>query len=82
MLDDIKRSWQEDGQLKLETQQIEAGIDSKFTWKHGLLLRKCKLVMGTDRELRRGIIHAFHSSSSAGHSGVNVTAKRISGFCY
>lgn len=82
MLDNIKRSWQEDERLKLEIQQIIAGTESKFTWRNDLLLRKGKLVVGDDNGLRQNTIHTFHASSASRHSGVHVTSKRITGFCY
>lgn len=82
MLDNIKRSWQTDEQLKLEIQRILDGSKSKYTWKQCMLLRKGKLVVRMDRGLCQRIIHTFHSSSTAGHSEVHVTTKRIAGFCY
>lgn len=82
LMDEIQKSWQEDEQLKEEIQQMSAGSESKYAWKQDLLLRKGKLVVGGDKDLGQRIIHTFHSAPAAGHSGVHVTTKRISGFCY
>lgn len=75
LLDEIKMSWQQDEQTQNWIQLIGAGQESKFTLKHGLLLREGKLVFGKVDSLRQKLLKVFHSSSAAGHSGVLATTK-------
>lgn len=82
LLDDIKRSWNQDPQLQTVIRQIKEGHPSPFTWKNELLLKGGKLVIGKDDGLRREILRTFYSSSIAGHSGINATIKRIASFCF
>lgn len=46
-------------------------------WQQELLKKKGKLVVGGQSKLKRKIIEIFHSSEMGGHSGVQVTAKRV-----
>ena len=48
----------------------------------GQLRRKGKLVVGNDEQLRQALLSYFHSDPSGGHSGVQATMKRVTGFCY
>ncbi|GKC72762.1 transposon ty3-I gag-pol polyprotein [Tanacetum coccineum] len=45
-------------------------------------LRKGKLVVGNNEELRQQLLQYFHADLSGGHSGVQATLKRIIGLCY
>lgn len=48
-----------------------------FTWESGILRRKGKLVVGNDVGLKITIIQQFHDSPLGGHSGYDLTYKRI-----
>lgn len=80
LLDEIRSSWDRDSQLQAVIKKIEAGQPSPFMWKHGLLLKNGKLVVGNDETLLLEILKTFHASSIAGHSGVHATMKRASNF--
>lgn len=51
---------------------------SKFTWSQGLLKRKGRLVIRKDVDLRDNLIKLIHTSPFGGHSGAEVTYKKLS----
>ncbi|GKE39392.1 putative mitochondrial protein [Tanacetum coccineum] len=53
-----------------------------YTWSNGQLLRKNKLVVGQDDQLKLELLTYFHASSVGGHSGVKVTTQRLCSFVY
>ena len=55
---------------------------SKYSWEKGQLRRKGKLVVGQDPKLREELLSLFHSSPIGGHSGAEVTMKRLGSVCY
>ncbi|GJY82260.1 retrotransposable element Tf2 [Tanacetum coccineum] len=44
-----------------------------YSWSNGQLLRKNKMVVGKDEQLRLELLAYFHGSSAVRHSGVKVT---------
>ncbi|GJY70737.1 putative mitochondrial protein [Tanacetum coccineum] len=49
----------------------------KYYLEDDLLLRKGRLVVGDDKDLRRELIEFFHHSGLGGHSGVHATTQRL-----
>ncbi|GJY66195.1 retrotransposable element Tf2 [Tanacetum coccineum] len=49
---------------------------TKYTWTNGEL-RKGKLVVGNDEQLRKALVTYFHSDPIGGHSGVQVTGVQV-----
>ncbi|GKG64054.1 hypothetical protein Tco_0649304, partial [Tanacetum coccineum] len=41
-----------------------------YSWTANQLLRKGKLVIGKDNDLRKALLRHFHSEGQGGHSGV------------
>ncbi|GMJ07956.1 hypothetical protein HRI_004464800 [Hibiscus trionum] len=84
LVNQIVQTWTNDGKL----QQIIADLvkdstsHSKYSWDGKYLKRKGKLVVGDDLELKKKLIEQFHSSSLGGHSGADVTSKRMSACLY
>ncbi|GKC09615.1 retrotransposable element Tf2 [Tanacetum coccineum] len=53
-----------------------------FAWVNGKLLRKGKIVVGMDENLRRELLQYFHEDYIGGHSGVKVTSHRLCSLFY
>ncbi|GJU12888.1 retrotransposon protein, putative, ty1-copia subclass [Tanacetum coccineum] len=68
----IVASWDVDMSLQTLLQLLQSGKLGKkhYTWTNAQLLRKNKLVVGKDEELRMDLLAYFHNSSVGGHSGV------------
>lgn len=79
LITDIQGSWQNDVQLQGIIQDLTTGQHShkNYTWQHGSLKRKGKLVAGNDSQLRSRLIELWHSSTQGGHSGIEVTYRRL-----
>nr|CAD1844221.1 unnamed protein product [Ananas comosus var. bracteatus] len=84
LLDEIRKSWETNTELKslIEAKQHDPASRHHYTWAHDQLRRKGKLVVGNDANLKQKLLQEFHSSSTGGHSGVDVTTKRISSYFY
>ena len=80
----VVASWDADVKLKATIEDLQAGNSSKkhYLWSNGLLLRKNKLVVGQDKELRLDLLAHFHGGSVGGHSGVKVTTHKICSVLY
>ena len=84
LLQQIKYSWLQDATLVHiihKTQNRTAG-EGKYSWQSGQLLRKGKLVVGNDPQLRLELLKYFHSSADGGHSGIDATVRRIATVVY
>ncbi|GKE07481.1 ty3-gypsy retrotransposon protein [Tanacetum coccineum] len=55
---------------------------TKYTWINEELRRKGKLVVGNDEQLRKTLVTYFHSDPIGGHSGVQVTVKKMGTILY
>lgn len=75
----IVASWSNNDQIQALIQTLQAiNPNSKhYTWTAKRLLRKRKLVVGNDAELRQDLLHHFHNTSQGGHSGIQATTKRL-----
>ena len=64
MLDRIKATWQQDLQLQALMHSLQQGKSTNpYLWTNDQLLRKGKLVLGNDPELRSSLLQHFHSSA-------------------
>lgn len=82
LYDKIKDSWSTDVSLQLLITKLLNWPFKFFTWCHGQLRWKGRLVVGADQELRKTIIELWHSSSQGGHSGMDTTIKRLQSLFY
>ncbi|GJW66558.1 putative mitochondrial protein [Tanacetum coccineum] len=57
-------------------------VGTKYTWTNGELKRKGKLVVGSNEQLRQALVTYFHSDPVGGHSGVQVTVKKLGTVLY
>ncbi|XP_077219595.1 uncharacterized protein LOC143853740 [Tasmannia lanceolata] len=62
--------------LKFGTAPIKADT-THYTWRHGLLLYKGKIIIPTDSGLKTTLLQEFHSSPVGGHAGISRTMARI-----
>lgn len=53
-----------------------------FTWLHGKLKRKGKLVIGNNLELKNQLLTWLHCSKRGGHSGRDVTIQKVKSLFY
>ena len=79
LYEEIKQAWTSDPELRALILQLQADTSSAkhYLWTNGQLLRKGKLVIGSDEELRKKILAYFHSSPDGGHSGMKATMQRM-----
>ncbi|GKA62965.1 ty3-gypsy retrotransposon protein [Tanacetum coccineum] len=54
----------------------------RSTWTNRELRRKGKLVVGSNEQLRQALVTYFHSDPVEGHSGVQVTIKKLGTVLY
>ena len=73
-----------DSQLRSLVSQLQAQPHATgiYTWSNGVLFRKGKIVVGPDLQLQNQLISLYHDSSFGGHSGVQVTTKRLQTLFY
>lgn len=69
LYEEIKQAWTSDPELQALILQLQADTSSAkhYLWTNDQLLRKGKLVIGSDEELRKKILAYFHSSPDGGH---------------
>ena len=79
MLTRIKASWQSDLDVQKLISELQSDSNSHkhFSWVRGELMRKRRLVIGKDLELRKDILKWLHSSACGGHSGRDATLQRV-----
>nr|XP_033515310.1 uncharacterized protein LOC117279813 [Nicotiana tomentosiformis] len=75
----IVDSWNLDQELiqLVEELKINSTTHNQFTWIHGQLRRKGRLVVGKVPELREEIMTLWHVALQGGHSGVETTLNRL-----
>lgn len=56
---------------------LDAQAHPQYTYKHGILRYKNKIVIGNNTSLRQDLIQTFHKSELGGHSGERATYQRI-----
>jgi len=76
---EVKDSCDSDDKCKeLITQlSVNESVVPHYTFKHGVLRYKDKLVIGSATTLRHKLIDAFHASELGGHSGSKATYQRL-----
>ena len=84
LLQRIKHSWLQDAALIHIIHKIQKRTDGggKYSWQSGQLLRKGKLVVGRNPQLRLDLLKYFHSSAEGGHSGIDATVRHIAAVIY
>jgi hypothetical protein len=84
LLQQVQESWVNDEEVQTVLSKLhnEPAAVTKFTWVDGQLKRKGRLVVGNVTDLRLQIIKYFHQGPLGGHSGVKVTAKKLSAVFY
>lgn len=84
LMDKIKQQWKEEQQWQKIIQDIQKDPTTHphFKWQQDILTRKGKLVVGSNQELRESILTWMHASPQGGHSGIEVTTKRIKALFY
>ncbi|GKD96850.1 retrovirus-related pol polyprotein from transposon 17.6 [Tanacetum coccineum] len=77
--DKIKRSMVTDGKLQalIDVIKEQPNRVKKYYLEDDMLLRKGRLVVGDDKDLRKELIEFFHPSGLGGHSGVHATTQRL-----
>ncbi|GJT06593.1 retrovirus-related pol polyprotein from transposon 17.6, partial [Tanacetum coccineum] len=80
----IKEEWTKDKELQAIISKLQQGSASAkhYSWTANQLLRKGKLVIGKDNDLRKALLRHFHSEGQGGHSGVQATLKKIAAYVY
>ncbi|KAL8108106.1 hypothetical protein AgCh_024522 [Apium graveolens] len=79
----IKSSYQLDVGLTQIIQQLEQQINiSHYKSQDGLLYKNGNIVVGPDANLRSKLINWHHASVEGGHSGREITSKRIKSLFY
>ncbi|GJY29037.1 retrotransposable element Tf2 [Tanacetum coccineum] len=83
LYDQVKQTWTTDNQLKAICDQLKEGqIKKHYSLFNDQLLRKGKLVVGTNAQLRQELLNHFHGGSIGGHSGIKATTHKICSLFY
>nr|GEX10504.1 retrotransposon-related protein [Tanacetum cinerariifolium] len=83
LYDKVKLTWETDDKLKDICVELQEGKTKKYySWVNNQLLRKGKLVIGANEQLRQELLHYFHSGSIGGHLGVKTTTHKICSLFY
>jgi hypothetical protein len=56
---------------------VALGSVPHYTWTDGLLCYKKRIWIGNNKELQQQILHALHTSTLGGHSGIPVTYRKL-----
>jgi len=80
----VKDSWPVDHKLQkvIDSIRLTQNPHKHYTFENDLLRRKGKLVVGENAELRQQILQHFHDSAIGGHSGYEMTYRRIKDHLY
>ncbi|GMI70195.1 hypothetical protein HRI_000688800 [Hibiscus trionum] len=80
----VVSSWATDDRLKKIMEELQKGTShySKYLWDGKWLRRKGRVVVGNSEEPRRDLMLYFHYSPIGGHSGVEVTTRRLGSIFY
>ena len=80
----IQQGWINDSKLQGVINKLQRDNTSAkhYSWSANQLLRKGKLVIGKDPQLRLDLLKHFHTEGQGGHSGIQATLKRISAHVY
>lgn len=80
----LHNHWATDDRLKqiIRELQQDAGSHPHYKWQQEQLTRKGKLVVGDNPDIKSLIMNWMHSSPQGGHSGVEVTLRKIQAVFY
>ncbi|GJZ03206.1 gypsy/ty3 retroelement polyprotein [Tanacetum coccineum] len=78
----IIQKWQPVLQEIIKKLQQDNSSVKHYVWSANQLLRKGKLVVGNDNQLRQEILKFIHEGSQGGHSRMQATLKRLSAQVY
>ncbi|GKE39948.1 retrotransposable element Tf2 [Tanacetum coccineum] len=75
----IVEGWEKDKKLQEIVSKLQQDGNSvkHYEWSTHQLMRKGKLVVGDDLQLKQELFKSFYECSQGGHSGVQATLKRI-----
>ncbi|GKD40675.1 retrotransposon-related protein [Tanacetum coccineum] len=75
----IVNGWLTDDKIKGIIQGLQTGtkITKHYEWSSQQLLKKGKLFIGEDSQLKHELFKHFYEGSQGGHSGVQATLKRM-----
>jgi hypothetical protein len=76
-LQEIQSSYTDPSSLKLLSELSITSSQGHYQLTDGLLRYKGRIWIGPNEQLKTKILHALHSSAIGGHSGFEVTYKRI-----
>ncbi|GJS00904.1 putative mitochondrial protein [Tanacetum coccineum] len=84
LLKKVQDTWLADDAVGVIITNLRNGQPAKqqYAWVNENLLRKGKLVVGQDANLRRELLKYFHRDSIGGHSRVKVTSRRLCSVFY
>lgn len=84
LLQEVQDSWKNDLTVQdlIAKLQLGQGQGRKYTWEGSLLKRKDKLVVGNDVNFKSKLITQFHDAPIGGHSGAQVTYKKLATVFY
>lgn len=84
MIQRVKDSWKEDHKLQeiVDTIRMAQHPCKCYTFDNEVLKLKGKLVVGSVEELKTEILQQFHNSIIGGHSGYELTYRRVRDHVY
>lgn len=84
LMEKLRKHWNEEPQWQQIIQDLkrEPASHPHYRWQHYILTRKGKLVVGHAADLQQIILAWMHSSPQGGHSGIEVTMRRIQTLFY
>lgn len=83
-LKEIQAAYENDIVLKGVIEELTRKADAKkhYSWMQNILRRKSKIVVPNDVQIKNPILQWLHSSGAGGHSGKEVTHKRVKSIFY
>lgn len=84
LLQALQSHWQLNPNIKTLIDELISNPNSHphYTWQDNKLTRKGRLVIGDSPSLKQQILPWMHSSPQGGHSGVEVTYKKVKALFY
>jgi hypothetical protein len=84
LMDEIRMTWASDDSLKHIIHDLlhDPRSHPHYTWVNNHLNQKGKIVVGHNPALHNKLIALYHDITAGGHSGVVVTAQKVSSLFY
>ncbi|KAK8951688.1 hypothetical protein KSP39_PZI004152 [Platanthera zijinensis] len=84
LLQQVKQSWIGDRRVQkiISVKEHDDNAKLDYTWQHGILKRKGKLLVGADAGLKQRLLQMYHDGAIGGHSGVTATYQRLKKMFY